>query len=788
MLLEQSEALLRLSSRITQVVDRLSEEEDRALRQILTLVTLVDLGIFLIGALKILILVRPLNTLSNSVQALGRGSFGQRVAVPQTDDEIRDLAIAFNQLACSLQETVVSKAYLGELIDTIGEQLYVIDDKDRIKTINSLVLSSLNYSHSELVGQHFSNVFSTNDRESVLEKLALVRLMSGRMRVEACLIKRDGAPLSVFCTLAKMNGHSSGAQDVICVATDITERKRYEEELRKLHMAVEQSISSIVITDTQGNIEFVNRQFTHYTGYSLGDVKGQNIRILKSGKHDASFYNELWDTIRSGREFRSEICNRKKDGTLYWELLSISPILDGDNKITHYIAVQIDDTERKRAEEKLKQLAHFDSLTQIPNRVLFGELLRETLHQARLSGHHFALLFLDLDGFKYINDTLGHHVGDELLKVVASRLASCVRQSDVISRLGGDEFQVLLTRISQPDDAALVARKIIASINEPCVLGTHLCRVGVSIGISTYPEDGQTMDALTKNADMAMYRVKEFGKNDFMFYSREISAVLVERLSLEQALRQAVELGAFALHYQPKVEISTGKIVGCEALIRWTHPELGLVSPGRFIPLAEELNLITPIGMWALVAACAQNVVWQSVAPLHRISVNLSPLQFHSPGLVDQIRTVLTETGLDASLLDLEITEGGIMRNVEEGIRLMKHLIGEGVSFSIDDFGTGHSSLLYLKRFPVGTLKIDQNFIRDCVHDPRDAVIISSIISMSRSLGLRVVAEGVETTEQLALLSALGCDEAQGFIFARPLPASEYDQLLRNGQPLCVKE
>ncbi|WP_420266963.1 EAL domain-containing protein [Candidatus Magnetominusculus dajiuhuensis] len=775
---EKSTALLDISNRITNEFASVSEDKNKYLRGVLIFMTVVGVLIFAIGSRKVYKLMSPLRTLAVSVSKVGKGDYTQKIALPESDDEISDLAYAFNNMAYNLRTTVVSKDYLNGVVDAMGDMLLVIDLNGKIKTNNRAVSGILMFDSYELIGTQASDLFVVGD--VIKEKLKEVRAHgpSGRIdRIEGWLKTKNGRKVAVQCSFSMMRGAENG--DIICVAIDITQRKHYEEDLRKLSIAVEQSLSAIVITDAKGNIEFVNHKFTENTGYTMSEVKGKNPRIMKSGKHGPEFYKLLWDTITAGDEFRADVCNKKKDGTIYWQFLSIAPIKDTVGNITHFISVQIDDTERKLAEERLKQLAHFDVLTGLPNRFLYKDRLEQNILQAKRAEFNFAIMFLDLDKFKFVNDTLGHHVGDLLLKEVAARLRESVRESDTVARMGGDEFQVLLTKINKPTDAAVIAEKILKAMNEPFILSEQRCNIGVSIGISIFPDNGENIEQLTKNADMAMYHVKERGKNWFKFYDSAMDAAILEKANLERALNMALNRNEFTLHYQPQINIKTGQMVGCEALIRWQHPEMGHISPDRFIPLAEETNLIVPIGEWVLREACNQSRIWrQNGFPAQRIGVNLSTYQFKDPMLVKKITTILEETAMDPRYLDLEITETGLMQNIEIGIAAMKELRSLGVSISVDDFGTGYSSLIYLKRFPIDILKIDQNFIRNCTTDASDAVITSTIISMAHSLNLGVIAEGVETIAQLELLRIFDCDEVQGYIFNRPIPEEEFSKLL----------
>ncbi len=436
--------------------------------------------------------------------------------------------------------------------------------------------------------------------------------------------------------------------------------------------------------------------------------------------------------------------------------------------------------EKNQADERIQFLATHDDLTRLPNRVMFNQLFEQSIRLARRDNHQCAVLFIDLDRFKVINDSLGHAAGDTLLIEVAKRLRDCVRDSDVVGRLGGDEFVVMLDRISDRDQVAVVARKILAALLSPILLAGHECSTTGSVGIAVFPENGNDALTLTKNADIAMYLAKEEGKNDFRFFSSEIKSQSIERLMLEADLRHALELDQFTLHYQPKLDVQTGRITGLEALLRWVHPELGDLPPMEFISLAEETGLIIPIGLWVLKTACAQNMAWQRDGlPAISMAVNLSPRQFLDENLLRDIDELLMSTGMPAHLLQLEITESMVMQNVDRAVKVLDQIQGRGVRLAIDDFGTGYSSMSLMKQFPIDTIKIDRSFVRDLENSSQDRAIAKAIISMGKALGLTVVAEGVETAEQDAFLRGHECDELQGYLFSRPIPAEAVALLLR---------
>lgn len=547
--------------------------------------------------------------------------------------------------------------------------------------------------------------------------------------------------------------------------------------IRKLSRTVEQSPVSIMITDPSGRIEYVNPGFTRLTGFTLEEATGKS--ALKSGEKAPKVYRELWETITGGGDWKGELRNRKKSGEPYWASTSISPLIDEKGYITNFITFQEDVTEQKLAGKAIRRMAYYDSLTGLPNRLLFNELMHQALAQARRRNRLMAVLFLDLDRFKVINDTLGHVVGDQLLKAAAQRLReSCRRERDIIARRGGDEFIILLPELDDTEEAVNVAQKILDAFCRVISLPENELFITTSIGISIFPNDGQEIETLIKNADMAMYRAKEGGRNRYHLYTPSIDENALERLELENSLRAAMERNEFLIYYQPKVNIKTGQIVSLEALARWRHPEFGLVPPSQFIPLAEETGLIVPFGEWVLRTACAQNKAWQEAGytPMS-VSVNFSPRQFQQLNLAEMVEKVLEETHLEPRWLEIEITENIMLRG-EDAIAILRRLSDLGVQISIDDFGTGYSTFSYIKKLPIHSVKIDRSFVSDIDSNINDEAIASAMISMAQSLSMNVVAEGVETKEQMKRLDSLNCPEMQGHLFSRPLPAEELSLLL----------
>ena len=563
--------------------------------------------------------------------------------------------------------------------------------------------------------------------------------------------------------------------------TDITDRKAAEHQLRKFSLAVEQSPESIVITNIGAEIEYVNEAFVQKSGYQREDVIGKNPRILKSGKTPQEAYVGMWDALTNGRPWSGEFINRREDGSEYTEHAIVTPIRQPDGQVTHYVAVKEDISFRKAAEEEINNLAFYDPLTLLPNRRLLSDRLKQALASSARSGKYGALLFIDLDNFKVTNDTLGHTVGDLMLQTVGQRLVTCVREGDTVARLGGDEFVLMLeglngTMTESAAQAKTVGEKVLGTISQPYLLAGHHCRSTPSIGVTLFTDHSETSDELLKRADLAMYEAKKAGRNTLRFFDPEMQAAVAARAALEADLRNAVLCDQFKLFYQAQVD-GEGHLTGVEALVRWLHPERGIVPPGEFIPLAEETGLILPLGQWVLQVACAQLTSWSMRPEMSHltISVNVSAHQFHQKEFVVQVLAIIARTGASPRLLKLELTESLLVDDVESVIAKMTELKANGVGFSLDDFGTGYSSLSYLKRLPLDQLKIDQSFVRDILVDPNDAAIAKMVIVLAQSLGLAVIAEGVETEAQRLFLERLGCHAYQGYLFGRPIPVEEFE-------------
>lgn len=587
--------------------------------------------------------------------------------------------------------------------------------------------------------------------------------------------RKDGSIYWEAASISPIRNDEGEITHFIAVKEDITARKRAEDQLRMNATVFETTTEGIMVTDADNRVITVNPAFSRITGYEADEIIGRNPNILSSGRHDSDFYHNLWDQVAQFGHWSGEIWNRRKDGSVYPEWLSIVAIVDEQNYVSEYVAVFSDITQRKQDEEQIRYQANYDALTNLPNRSLLQDRLTQAIASAIREEWRLALLFVDLDQFKVVNDTFGHVVGDELLQQVAERLKECVRGADTVARFGGDEFVILLQDVMKADDAAAVANKVIETLSRSFSLSDRDIFIGASIGITLFPDDADNSDTLFQNADMAMYRAKETGRNRYQFFTSSMQQHVRMRQDMEHDLRQALDRGEFELHYQPVVEAATGVPVSVEALLRWRHPQQGLISPDVFIPLAEDTGMIDPIGKWVLHTACAQATAWRKdgVPPLG-MAVNISSRQLEL-GLSDKdLESVLNDTGFPGELLTLEITESLLMEDTEEAIAWLRDFKPLGVAVSIDDFGTGYSSLSYLKRFPVDVIKIDRSFVRGLPDDKDDASLVWAIVAMAKSLGLTLVAEGVEGSEQVNFLNQADCDFLQGFHFAKPMPADEF--------------
>jgi diguanylate cyclase (GGDEF)-like protein/PAS domain S-box-containing protein len=550
--------------------------------------------------------------------------------------------------------------------------------------------------------------------------------------------------------------------------------------VKKLSMSVEQATDWVVIADREGNIEYVNKAVEKITGYKKEELIGKNPKVFKSGNHDEKFYKELWDTILSGRPFPAIIENKKKDGELFYLNQTITPLRDEKGNITHFVSTGKDITQQKLMEKKLNYLAYYDVLTGLPSRNIFVDRLTQVLARVNFHKRFIAVLAIDIDRFKSINDTFGLDTGDNVLKEVGGILSNSIRKGDTVARLGGDDFGIILNDVAQSKDIVLVVEKIMKNISQPITVNGKEIVLTLSMGISVYPDDGKDVHELMRDADLALSKAKQQGRKNFQFYTADMNEKASEFVLMEEHLPDAFKNEEFILYYQPYWEINTKKLAGMEALLRWQSKDIGLVLPGRFMPVLEETGMIIEVGEWIFRTACRQVKEWHDKGYPVPVSINLSMVQFRQRDIADTLGRIINKSGVNPQLLIVEITESAFMQDIEFTSSVLKKLKDIGVSISIDDFGIGYSSLSYLKRFPIDNLKIDMSFIREIAIDPDTASIVTAIIAMARTLGLKTIAEGIETEEQWKILRLLRCHMGQGYLFSPPLPAKDAEKIFKH--------
>ena len=667
-------------------------------------------------------------------------------------------------------------------LEAIGNIIVVLDPRGMVMLANRRANEVLGYAEGELEGRHWFSTALPDDQRNVVQngfERAMAQQIALADTYEHEVLTRDGRRRLIAWNNRTLKDDSGAICALIGAGEDITERHAAEEEIRLFARVVESSAEGVMICDPAVRIERINRAFSDITGYSAAEVIGQSPRLLGSGRQSSDFYQAMWREIAATGRWQGEIWNRRKNGEIYPEWLSISTISDESGAPLKYVGIFTDISQSKADQAKIHFLAYYDPLTNLPNRRLLGDRFDQSLAAARRNARHLAVLFVDLDRFKQINDSLGHPVGDRVLEGVAERFKHCVRESDSLARIGGDEFVLMLPDVESPEDAAVVALKCIGALAAPFRIDDHELQVTPSIGIALCPQDGESLDALIKAAETAMYAAKEAGRATYRFFTGDMNARIFARMLLENQLRKACERREFVLHYQPQLDVASGAVVGVESLIRWNHPEQGLVYPGYFITVAEETGLIGEIGRWVLDEACRQMAAWHAAGlPKISVAVNVAAPQFHTPEFYQQVTRALEASGLEPRYLELELTESILVQDVEATLEMLRRFKALGVMLSVDDFGTGYSSLSYLKRFPVDRLKIDQSFVRGLNEDVNDRAIVGSVIAMGKNLRLKVLAEGVETAEHLAILKAEGCHEYQGYLFSRPIPAAELGALL----------
>ena len=704
------------------------------------------------------------------------------------DDEIVTI-VTFNDVTETenlTNELQASQIHLKQILNSVFDTIITIDKTGKVISSNESVEEIFEYSESEIEGNDISELIPSiydveevkefiNQNESNFEVIKTKKeiLIKGRTK------SGDVFPIEISLTEIS----TETGMRLIVVVKDVSEIIDSKVKANELSSVIEQTADSVMVTDENAVISYVNPAFEKMSGYSYDDVVGNKPALLKSGRHGIDFYERLWETINRGDVFNDIFINRKSNGDTYYEEKTITPLKDEKGKIDRFVSTGKDVTERIHAEEHLFHMANHDALTNLPNRSLLSERIKQSISRARWHDRLVALLFIDLDQFKMINDTLGHDIGDELLVEVSKRLKGCIRDGDTVSRLGGDEFAILLTDLASTDDVDPIAEKILTQVSAPYNIQSRQLFISASIGISCFPEDGNEAKILLRNADVAMYRAKDNGRNKFEYFSHEMTTRAFKRLNLETHLRNALDKDEFVLNYQPQYSQETGKMTGAEALIRWNSAELGLVQPDEFVPILEDTGLIVPVGQWIIKTSCElMHDLEKFGVHLPVISINLSARQVSDDEIISVLKKAMSDANIAADRVTIEITESLLMENKQQSTSMLRQFRDMGLNIAIDDFGTGYSSLSYLTRFPINIVKIDRSFMTDVPENEQNCSLTSAIISMTHDLGLKVVAEGVENIEQVEFLRDRNCDVFQGFYFSKPVDERELKILLGREQ------
>lgn len=663
---------------------------------------------------------------------------------------------------------------LKAITDQTAEGVTVADLEGNYLFVNPAFCKMSGYSRTELLEM---SVFDMKAPEQDHGSFERTKTTKEGLAVEVMLQRKDGS--TYHSEVIGKNIDIDGQKMVMGIVRDISQQVKTEQKVRTLSQAVEQSPVSVMILSIDGCIKYVNQAFENIVGYSFSEVEGSKFADLMPDNAISETYPRLLDALSKGDSWEGEVLIRKKNGETFWEYGHISPVKDEYGKVIHYLAVKEDISTRKAQEEKIFHQAHFDSLTNLPNRLLSLDRLNQFIGEAQRQKNKVALLFVDLDDFKKVNDSLGHDIGDAVLVEAASRLSQVLRSGDTVGRLGGDEFILILGSLSNEKVAQKTAERVLEQFREPFGIENRRLVLSASVGIALYPNDGQSSTDLLKNADSAMYHAKSLGRNTYSFYTEEMNQQVARRLQIEEQIHEALQRDEFSLVFQPQVDVRSDQVIGTEALLRWKNPTLGQVPPDEFIPIAEETGLIIPIGQFVLQQALAQASEWQKeFHPDFRMAVNLSPRQFRDPELISQVKSTIQKYNLAKHTLELEITEGVLMNNQQFVKNALSALNLIDVRISMDDFGTGYSSLSYLRNYPFDMLKVDRSFINDLVDDPADRELINAAISMAHSLKLKVVAEGVENQEQYKLLKELKCDYVQGYLIGKPMNAQAFSEFM----------
>ncbi|HJW55984.1 MAG TPA: EAL domain-containing protein [Burkholderiaceae bacterium] len=690
------------------------------------------------------------------------------------------------ELHAQVEQRIQERNLSESLINNVPGTLFVTNQAGRFIRWNRNFERVSGYSAAEISQLHMTDLFRVEPERQALAAAAEKIFRGERGQIEAHLFTRQGEKIPYLFNGAPID--ISGVRHLCGMGIDITQRHHDEEHLRLLHQAIKVSINAVAIVDIHLTILYVNPAFTAITGYRKQDILGRDGGVIFKKALDRPGMEHVRLALRNRSETRSVVRSRRKDGTVFWSDLYIAPIRDASNEVTHFACIINDVTENKEYEAQLEHQANYDLLTHLANRNLLTDRINQAIAEAEREHRVVAIAFIDLDNFKFVNDSLGHNIGDQLLKAVADKMKSSMREGDTLARYGGDEFVFVLRNQHTEEEVSTWMSRLMETMARPFLIQDHQLYVTCSIGVSFYPHDGKDVNTLLRNADTAMYRAKDSGRNNCQFFTSIMNTRIAGRLSMEAKLRRAIERQEFILHYQPQINLQTGKIIGMEALVRWQHPEEGLIMPSRFIPLAEETGLIVPIGQWVLLTACEHNRALQEMGlPPISVAVNLSTRQFHPKALVKQVDAALRQSGLHAPCLQLEVTESMVMNNPEEAQTILHTLKEMGIQLAIDDFGIGYSSLSYLKRFPMDQLKIDQSFVRDIPGSPDDAAIVQAIIALGHNLDLCVIGEGVFNEGQMVFLKQHGCDEMQGYYFSAPLPFGDLQRLLKSSPPIWTQ-
>jgi diguanylate cyclase (GGDEF)-like protein/PAS domain S-box-containing protein len=671
----------------------------------------------------------------------------------------------------------------ARILEQLREPIVTMDLSGYITSWNRAAEALFGYLAEEAVGQHVLFLYADDDGDdaSVMPELFLD---GGNGFFEVCRRKKSGEIFWAGLSLSTILDQDGDPLGLVAHLSEETDRRTADEMLRLQASVIQNSDQGILITDARERIMFVNPAFSRITGYASEEAVGQTPDLLRSGVHTADFRAQVQAALSGAAPWQGEIIGKRKSGELFPQSVSITVVRNDHGDVSHAFSIFSDISVLRATEERMRQLANYDPLTGLPNRSSLNQLVTQAIVEAQRSKSYGALLVIDLYRFTSINDTLGHAVGDELLRQAAKRFRAALRAADVLARVGGDEFVAGLFDIQKREHCAIVAQKLLAALNEPFFIGDNELHVGASIGISTYPEDGADMASLIQFADVAMKRVQKNGDTGYLFYGAEMNSRAKEQLRLETELRSASAKGELMLYYQPKVSMRSGRIAGAEALIRWKHPERGMVSPAHFIPIAEETGLILEIGTWILDESCRQVRAWLDAGiKIPPIAINLSARQF-DPKLPERIQAVLDKYAVEPRHIRLEITESLLVRGAEDVIAIMNKLVAMGLALSLDDFGTGYSSLSYLKKFPISTLKIDRSFVIGIPEDQNDCAIARAIVTMGQQMRQEIVAEGVETEAQLGFLRDIGCDQLQGYLFSQPISAADFASMLQEDRRL----